>query len=394
AAKSDRSRSACSSPCARDRNISPAGGSGNRAASNAKLRWSLLTMRNCSPASQVSLSRGTAPVSSRSTNLFRPARTEIVSRTRPMRSDAAWLVLPPTPAPYPPGRPPARPAADGAQTPKSSRTSLRYRVAARNGHPAGLERVSRVAAEVEHACDDPKGLCSDFRREEVANHGVDRFAVMIGHREHREMAPRAVDDPQFAVWDQGLLILVIGNWEEHVSRERGHERLGFDPAQRGGKVATGVLADVAVPPLPCHREEVIGVHGDEPCLPEVAVEVVERRKSDLSPVLVLVKLLGDAHDRPQLRVRLEDGAHFGWVVVETATPGGVCLDDILVRAHEEPVVWRGLGCSSEGDRSEHHVRVPNGPLVGLLGSHRPAEHKLQRFDAERLGYEQVLGTHV
>src|SRR5215469_16130181 len=101
AAKSDSSRSACSSPCASDRNISPAGGCGKRAASNAKLRWSLPTMRNCSPASQVSLSRGTRPASSKSTNRFRLVRAEISSRTRPIRSEACWPVMPPTPAPGP-----------------------------------------------------------------------------------------------------------------------------------------------------------------------------------------------------------------------------------------------------------------------------------------------------
>jgi hypothetical protein len=52
----------------------------------------------------------------------------------------------------------------------------------------------------------------------------------------------------------------------------------------------------------------------------------------------------------KLCVRLEARAHFSWVIAETAAPGGVCFDDILVRAHEEPVVRRGLGRSGEWDR--------------------------------------------
>src|SRR5689334_23681204 len=74
--------------------------------------------------------------------------------------------------------------------------------------PFGHRTVMRLAElALRGSLLDPKGLCGDFRREEVANHGVDRLAVPICDREHREMAPRAVDDPQFAVWDQGLLIL-------------------------------------------------------------------------------------------------------------------------------------------------------------------------------------------
>src|SRR2546430_10276128 len=40
-----------------------------------------------------------------------------------------------------------------------------------------------------------------------------------------------------------------------------------------------------------------------------------------------------------------------------------------------------LPISGEWDRSKHHVRVPNGPLVGLLGSHRPADRKSTRLNS-------------
>ena len=49
---------------------------------------------------------------------------------------------------------------------------------------------------------------------------IDLVPLRVGHAEHREMGPKAVDDPELHVRDELLLSLAISRWK-NMSRENG-----------------------------------------------------------------------------------------------------------------------------------------------------------------------------
>ena len=61
---------------------------------------------------------------------------------------------------------------------------------------------------------------------------------------------------------------------------------------------------------------------------------------------------------------------------------------------KQAVVGGGAGRAADAADPLHGLRVIDGPLVGLLGPHRPAVDQGEPFDAEYLRQQSPLGGHV
>src|SRR5215813_106711 len=116
------------------------------------------------------------------------------------------------------------------------------------------------------------------------------------------MRPQAVDHTEFAIRDQLLLGLAVVRREKHIARERHDIGPRLDAAERCGKIATRMAADITMPPFPAHPDQVIRVHRREIGLPKPVQEVLQRSEADVAPRLLLIEILAEAHYRPDLRV--------------------------------------------------------------------------------------------
>jgi hypothetical protein len=75
--------------------------------------------------------------------------------------------------------------------------------------------------------------------------------------------------------------------------------------------------------------------------------------------------------------------------VPTLLEGGIRRQRGLDALEKYNIVLARLGRAAEWHRPLDHVRVADGPLVGLPGTHRPAGHERKRLDPER-GHELML----
>src|SRR6516225_10577663 len=116
------------------------------------------------------------------------------------------------------------------------------------------------------------------------------------------MRQQAVYNPKLAVRDEFLLCLTVGGREEHVARERHDIGLRLDPAERRLEVSIGVKAHVAMAPLPPHPDQIVGVHRREIRFPEPMQEILKRREAELAPSFLVVEILAESHNRPDLRM--------------------------------------------------------------------------------------------
>src|SRR5260221_10462900 len=99
--------------------------------------------------------------------------------------------------------------------------------------------------------------------QQITNAAVDLLSVRRSHAEHREMRPKAVDDAELAFRNELLLGLAVLWREEHVMREQYDQRVRLDATERGLEIAICVQTYVAMPPLPAHPDQIVGVHGQE-----------------------------------------------------------------------------------------------------------------------------------
>src|SRR6516165_4266320 len=116
------------------------------------------------------------------------------------------------------------------------------------------------------------------------------------------MRPQAVHRAELAVWDQLLLGLAVVRRKEHIARERHDIGPRLDAAERSGKITTRMAADITMPPLPTHPDQVVRVHRREIGFPKPVQEVLQRSEADVAPRFLLVEILTEAHYRPDLRV--------------------------------------------------------------------------------------------
>src|SRR5215813_2505269 len=73
--------------------------------------------------------------------------------------------------------------------------------------------------------------------------------------------------------------------------------------------------------------------------------------------------------------------HVGLMLVESIVPCRIGLQSVFMRPNENEVVRCGLSGARKRQRSLDHIREAHCPFIGLLGTHRPAEHQFQPLDA-------------
>jgi hypothetical protein len=151
-----------------------------------------------------------------------------------------------------------------------------------------------------------------------------------------------------------------------------------------------VAADITMPPFPTHPDQVVRVHRREIGFPKPVQEVLQRREANFAPSFLVVEILAEAHHRPDLRVPPQADMHVRLMLVESIVPCRIGFQSIFMRPNENEVVRRGLGRTRERQRALDHIREAHCPFIGLLGTHRPAEHQFQPLDAVALGEQPVL----
>src|SRR5215217_1180825 len=209
------------------------------------------------------------------------------------------------------------------------------------------------------------------------------------------MSPNPRDDAQLGVrYTPHRVFLIL--WREVEVLLCGHH-YGFGLDRGEGiivvAVEVGGLTYVAILPRPEHTEEVIGVSifQEEP-LPETHEEVLQRRVPHLAIHLVPVEGLGETPPRVYACHRAQAPRRL--LIVPPMVPGCVRSEGGFHSLQEHYVVAARLGRAAERQDAGDHLRVANGPLVGLTCAHRPASYQHELLDAKVLRDESVLRRDV
>ena len=76
------------------------------------------------------------------------------------------------------------------------------------------------------------------------------------------------------------------------------------------------------------------------------------------------------------------------------SPVAISREGLAQAEAKQAVVGGGAGGAADAADPLHLIGMVDGPLVGLLGTHRPAVDQGEPFDAEHLGQQSPLGGHV